>query len=147
MDEFQEETATMGKLLYKSKNAHYNTLYYRKLVHVKRLANQLIAACRQRRSLSPLAESLQRQCLAAYTALSSLVPLGHHLPLAIAGMAMVAKVYTLSHIVTSTAGITTDIGEVVVIDQGTPSGQRRGNKGRDSGGDSEEDISDIFNKF
>jgi len=128
MEEFLREVKTLERIIYKSKNAHRSSLYFRKMVHVKRLAKKLVDTGVQRRQTAHIANSLQNECVASYIALSSCMGIGHYLGFAIGTMATVAKIFSLCH----TTSFTATHAE-------KDSGKRA---------DSEsEDISDIFSKF
>lgn len=94
MDELSRELKMLQRILYKSKNAHRCALYYKKAIHVYRTSMQLIKAHRKRRVISVVIHELSKRCVESYVAFSSCVPLGHHLPLAITGMAVIARIFT-----------------------------------------------------
>lgn len=94
MDALSRELKMLQRILYKSKNAHRCALYYRKAVHVYRTAKQLVTAHRKRRVISVVIHELSERCAESYVAFSSCIAVGHHIPLAITGMAVVARIFT-----------------------------------------------------
>ncbi|OAG29418.1 hypothetical protein NEDG_00551 [Nematocida displodere] len=96
MEEFLKETATLQRILYKSKNAHRNTLYFRKLVLVQRLARKVLSKQKKQEALDVFLNELRAGCTSAYVATSSCLGLGHYLGLSIGILAVVAKIFSLS---------------------------------------------------
>ncbi|KAI5188646.1 hypothetical protein NECID01_0259 [Nematocida sp. AWRm77] len=145
MEEFLEESATIQRLVYKAKNAHHSTLYFRKLVHVKRLSCTLAEALKKNKPASHILSMLQDQCMSAYISLSSLVAIGHHVAFAIASMAAVAKVYSLSRLLALAAERDVQkYGKGVIVDIPSKESPTEENSNEES---PSEEISDIFNKL
>ncbi|KAI5190093.1 hypothetical protein NEMIN01_0878 [Nematocida minor] len=130
MDLFLKETKTLQRVLYKSKNAHRCTLYYRKTVHVYRLIRKYLETERAQKKREILLKDLQDRCMEAYVALSSNVARGHNLGLTICLMAVIAKLYSLSKMFKEKEN-TSRISYVVEEEDSSTE---------------KDDISDIFNK-
>ncbi|KAI5180356.1 hypothetical protein NEOKW01_0660 [Nematocida sp. AWRm80] len=79
-EELQSELLLLRRILYKHKNTHRNTIYYRKI-------SELLKNIDTNRAIE--------LSLEVYTSISSNIALGHNLGLSILVMASVSKVYTL----------------------------------------------------
>ncbi|KAI5184368.1 hypothetical protein NEHOM01_0113 [Nematocida homosporus] len=116
---FQKEYAILKQLLYKSKNAHHSTLYYRKLVHVYRLSRSLIEKSKAQLNHTPQfheqAKKLQDELTAAYIAVSSNLGLGHYLGFTIVTLSILAKLFTASFSLLSPSNPNTSTSKSQVV--------------------------------
>lgn len=102
MDLFSKEVKILNRVIYKSKNAHRNTLYYKKLVHVKRICARMENSIKEKKNtvsqlqLQPHIPVLKKACTSAYVAASSNIPLGHHIALSVLCMSLCASIFYLS---------------------------------------------------
>ncbi|KAH9386184.1 uncharacterized protein NEMAJ01_1080 [Nematocida major] len=100
MEAFVGELKTLDRILYKSKNAHRSTLYYRKAVHVQRALRKYVSESAASKKKKILLDDAQERCKEAYILMSSSIPLGHNIGLAIGLMATVARLFSLSKALT-----------------------------------------------
>lgn len=136
MDEFLREAQTLQKVVYKAKNAHRCTIYYKKTVYVNRLVKKYLKE-ESTTKKNIILEEIREGCMDAYVAISSNISLGHNLGLSIGMMAMVAKIHSLAKELKGTEAREGGIDRV------------RGVLCTVSGSDSTseiDDISDIFNR-
>ncbi|KAI5134730.1 hypothetical protein NEAUS04_0680 [Nematocida ausubeli] len=96
MEVFVQEFKTLQKVIYKSKNAHRCTLYYKHTVHVSRLIKKYLSTDGTKKIKDLLLSDIQDKCMTAYVSLSSNIAQGHNLALSIGLMAIIAKLYSTS---------------------------------------------------
>lgn len=96
METFVEEFKSLQRVMYKSKNAHRSTLYYKKTIHAQRLIKKYLNSGVTKRTRKLLLEEIRDRCEDAYIAVSSNIALGHNLGLAIGLMSIIARLYSLT---------------------------------------------------
>lgn len=104
MNAFVEEVKLIQKIVYKTKNSHRCTLYYKKMVRVNRLAGKYLRE-KDSKIKSALVEDIQTACMDAYVAVSSNIAIGHNLGMAIGTMAIIARIFSLARRLRERGGV------------------------------------------
>jgi hypothetical protein len=90
--DLREEAGVLRRLVYKSKNQHKNTIYFRKMVHLKRALGKVFRA--RTPSLRRVAASDAREIAAQlYIAASSNIPDGYFLGVTVLTLALAARIF------------------------------------------------------
>ncbi|OIR58979.1 MAG: uncharacterized protein A8A55_0226 [Amphiamblys sp. WSBS2006] len=88
MDAFGEELALIKRMLYRMKNRHGNTVYFRKLVYVKRILEKLGNTAQK----TPLLRKLEQETAACYLHYRALLQNSFFFQVALVVCALMGKV-------------------------------------------------------